>query len=150
MEGNQGREETRLYTGRGLYKFLDSPCVWRSVWDSNPRHDLLSRTTVFKTAPFIHSGNAPDMDTVRRRENTVSTYVYHRKSRVVAATLVCSPCRYLGLPCRIRTCDPLLPKQMRYQTAPMVEVAPQVGLEPTARELTVRCSAIELLWNGAP
>ena len=29
----------------------------------------------------------------------------------------------------------------------MVEVAPQVGLEPTARELTVRCSTIELLWN---
>ena len=29
----------------------------------------------------------------------------------------------------------------------MVEVAPQVGLEPTARELTARCSAIELLWN---
>ena len=29
----------------------------------------------------------------------------------------------------------------------MVEVAPQVGLEPTACELTVRCSTIELLWN---
>ena len=32
----------------------------------------------------------------------------------------------------------------------MLALAPQVGLEPTTRELTVRCSAIELLWNGAP
>ena len=29
----------------------------------------------------------------------------------------------------------------------MLALAPQVGLEPTARELTVRCSTIELLWN---
>ena len=105
------------------------------MWDSNPRHSLLSRTTIFKTVPFIHSGNAPNMDTVRRRENTVSKCIYHRKSRVVAATLFFSSCRYHGLPCRIRTCGLLLPKQTRYQTAPMVEVAPQVGLEPTTTRL---------------
>ena len=60
---------------------------WRSVWDSNPRSWYYPDSTVFRTAPFIHSGNAPDMDTVRRRENTVSKCIYHRKSRVVAATL---------------------------------------------------------------
>ena len=26
-------------------------------------------------------------------------------------------------------------------------MAPEVGLEPTTRALTVRCSTIELLWN---
>ena len=29
-----------------------------------------------------------------------------------------------------------------------VEVAPEVGLEPTTRRLTAGCSTIELLWNS--
>ena len=119
---------------------------WRSVWDSNPRHGLLSRTTVFRTAPFIHSGNAPDMDTVRRRGNTVSIYI-SQKEQSSCRYLIFSPCRYRGLPCRIRTCGLLHPKQTRCQTALMVEVAPQVGLEPTTTRLTAEGSAIELLWN---
>ena len=78
--------------------------------------------------------------------NTVST-ISQRETYGCRHSEVGSLCRYHGLPCRIRTCGLLLPKQTRYQAAPMVEVAPQVGLEPTTTRLTAEDSAIELLWN---
>ena len=92
---------------------------WRSVWDSNPRSWYYPDSTVFRTAPFIHSGNAPDMDTVRRRE-TLYPYISQREQSS-CRYLAYSPCRYRGLPCRIRTCGLLLPKQTRYLTALMVD-----------------------------
>ena len=78
--------------------------------------------------------------------NTVPT-ISQREAYGCRHSEVGSLCRYHGLPCRIRTCGLLLPKQTRYQTALMVEVAPQVGLEPTTTRLTAEDSAIELLWN---
>ena len=78
--------------------------------------------------------------------NTVST-ISQREVYGCRHSEVGSLCKYHGLPCRIRTCGLLLPKQTRYQAAPMVEVAPQVGLEPTTTRLTAEDSAIELLWN---
>ena len=81
MAGNQGKDLNRLYQVE-IYIYAMIPHVaWRSVWDSNPRHGLLSRTTVFKTAPFIHSGNAPDVDTVRRLKHCIHLYITGREEK---------------------------------------------------------------------
>ena len=54
---------------------------WRSVWDSNPRSWYYPDSTVFKTAPFIHSGNAPDMDTVRRLKHCIHIYTTEKQNK---------------------------------------------------------------------
>ena len=51
-------------------------------------------------------------------------------------TRIKQPSRLSGPTCRIRTYDPLLPKQMRYQTALRSDhVVRRVGLEPTTKGL---------------
>ena len=53
---------------------------------------------------------------------------------------------YLSREYRIRTCDPLFPKQMRYQAA-LIPVATPVGFEPTTNALEERGS-IQLSYGA--
>ena len=53
---------------------------------------------------------------------------------------------YLSREYRIRTCDPLFPKQMRYQAA-LIPVATPVGFEPTTEALEEPCS-IQLSYGA--
>ena len=52
----------------------------------------------------------------------------------------------IGRRCRIRTCDPLLPKQMRYQTAliSVILVGPSTRYRSLVSRLSVECSTFEL------
>ena len=54
---------------------------------------------------------------------------------------------YVGLGSRIRTCDPLLPKQMRYQTALHTEknLVPDVWFEQTTYRLQGDCTTTVLI-----
>ena len=86
----------------------------------------LCRPSVFETAPFSLSGTSPNWSP--RQDLNLRPLVPQ-----TSALPGCATRRKTGRGNRIRTCDPLLPKQMLYQTELYPEINYWPKLAPLAR-----------------